>query len=129
MTYTKTVEAFSQDDKNFQNAINLFNDKEWYLAHDAFEEIWHNTQGKERITIQAILQIAVAEVHLSNGNFKGATILYGEGLGRLKSNVFTNLGLDIVNLVQFIEMKLKLLQEEKYIEEYMFPKLLKQVNE
>ena len=27
-------------------------------------------------------QIAVAEVHLANGNYLGATILYGEGLGR-----------------------------------------------
>ena len=29
-------------------------------------------------------QVAVAQVHLENSNLNGATILYGEALGRLK---------------------------------------------
>ena len=127
MNLIRNVDAFSQDDKAFQQAINLFNNKEWYLAHDAFEEIWHNTNGRERITIQAILQIAVAEVHLTNGNTKGATILYGEGLGRLKNNILVNLGLDIVKLVDFVEMKLKVLQSKGNIDESLAPELLKKM--
>ena len=72
-----------EDESKLIKGIELFNRKEWYLAHDIFEEIWHNIYGLERVTVQAILQIAVAEVHLENGNISGAVILYGEGFGRL----------------------------------------------
>ena len=34
-----------QDDKRFENAVELFNSKDWYPAHDAFEELWHETSG------------------------------------------------------------------------------------
>ena len=125
MSYQKEIEPLSIDNKNFLYAIELFNNQEWYKAHDAFEEIWHNTNGDERITIQAILQIAVAEVHLSNKNFKGATILYGEGLGRLKSNKNTDLGLDTLSLIKFLEKKLKLLQKGNECEGDLAPKLIK----
>ncbi|KGG11774.1 hypothetical protein EV10_1228 [Prochlorococcus marinus str. SS51] len=114
-----------ENELEFKNAIDLFNDHEWYLAHDALEEIWHNTIGRERITIQAILQIAVAQVHLSNDNLKGATILYGEGLGRLKSTGIPTLGLDIENLTEIVEQRLKILQEGRDVFNVSEPKLLK----
>ena len=28
-------------------ALNLFNNHEWYEAHDAFEEIWNSVDGDE----------------------------------------------------------------------------------
>jgi len=60
-------------------ALNLFNNHEWYEAHDAFEEIWNFVDGDERQVIQGILQVAVSQFHLSKGNLNGATILLGEG--------------------------------------------------
>ena len=36
-------------------ALNLFNNHEWYEAHDAFEEIWNSVDGDERQVIQGIL--------------------------------------------------------------------------
>ena len=64
-------------------AIALFNDAAWYPCHDGFEELWHETAGPMRPVLQGILQIAVAHLHLERGNLRGATILLGEGLGRL----------------------------------------------
>ena len=55
-------------------AINLFNNHEWYEAHDAFEEIWNSVDGDERQVIQGILQVSVSQFHLSKGNLNGATI-------------------------------------------------------
>ena len=69
--------------KSFQDslfaALNLFNNHEWYEAHDAFEEIWNSVDGDERQVIQGILQVSVSQFHLSKGNLNGATILLGEG--------------------------------------------------
>ena len=101
---------FSDEDKSFQKAIELFNNQEWYVAHDALEAIWHKTDGMERITIQAILQIAVAQVHLSNANYIGATILYGEGLGRLSNKNLPDLGLDLKGFINILKERLLILQ-------------------
>ena len=101
---------FAEDDKSFQKAIELFNNQEWYVAHDLLEAIWHKTDGMERITIQAILQIAVAQVHLSNANYIGATILYGEGLGRLSNKKVPDLGLDLKKFILIIKERLLILQ-------------------
>ena len=116
---------FSEADTSFQYAIDLFNTQEWYFAHDEFEAIWHKTDGMERITIQAILQIAVAQVHLSNANFKGATILYGEGLGRLLNNKVPDLGLDLRKFIKTLEKRLLILQDGGDLTDTSVPKLVK----
>ena len=71
----------------FFNALNLFNNQKWYEAHDAFEDIWNTLDGDERQVIQGILQVSVSQFHLSKGNVNGATILLGEGLGRIKNRL------------------------------------------
>ena len=91
-------------------AINLFNNKEWYEAHDAFEDLWNNLEGDERQIIQGILQVAVSQFHLSKGNLNGATILLGEGLGRIKTRKTNTLGIDLDLLKECLEKLLKKLQ-------------------
>ena len=99
-------------DKRFQEAVDLFNSENWYRAHDAFEELWHETYGPERTTLQAFLQIAVAQLHLESGNMNGATILFGEALGRLTKLGAPDLGFDTENLGKCIEQRLICLQQE-----------------
>tara|TARA_Y100001968_G_C19426450_1_gene754636 strand:- start:18 stop:410 length:393 start_codon:yes stop_codon:yes gene_type:complete len=103
---------FISDDPRFKQGLNLFNSRQWYLAHDLFEEIWHETDGPQRRTIQGILQIAVAQIHLERGNNNGAIILYGEGIGRLKVLGTPELGIDIEKLCNVVEYRLKLLQQK-----------------
>ena len=98
------------NDYRFEIGMTLFNSCQWYKSHDVFEEIWHETGGPERQLIQGILQVAVAQVHLENSNTNGATILYGEALGRLKRYQLNNLGLDIVGLCKCISRRLEFLQ-------------------
>ena len=76
-------EDLLQADPRLQQAIDLFNGSEWYACHDGLEELWHETQGPMRPVLQGLLQIAVAHLHLERDNRHGATVLMGEGLGRL----------------------------------------------
>ena len=85
------------------NALKLFNNHEWYEAHDAFEEIWNSVDGDERQVIQGILQVSVSQFHLSKGNLNGATILLGEGLGRIKTRTQINLGIDLESFCLCLE--------------------------
>ncbi len=107
--------------KSFQDpffvAVNLFNNNKWYEAHDAFEEIWNSVEGDERQVIQGILQVSVSQFHLSKGNLNGATILLGEGLGRIKTRRNINLGIDLESFCQNLENLLWKLQYKEILNE------------
>ena len=111
------------NDSRFEKGMKLFNSCQWYKSHDVFEEIWHETGGSERQVLQAILQVAVAQVHLENNNINGATILYGEALGRLKGFQLGNLGLDIIGLCKCITIRLEFLQIGKDLTDCSLPVL------
>ena len=110
-----------KDTKSFQDSLycslNLFNSRKWYEAHDAFEEIWNTLDGDERQVIQGILQVSVSQFHLSKGNINGATILLGEGLGRIKTRTNTDLGIDLKSFCKSLEDLLKKLQFKEILNE------------
>ena len=107
--------------KSFQDslciALNLFNNHKCYDAHDAFEEIWNTVDGDERQIIQGILQVSVSQFHLSKGNLNGATILLGEGLGRIKTRTKINIGIDLESFCQCLEDLLIKLQCKENLNE------------
>ena len=113
MTFIDKQDDLFINDSRFEIGMKLFNSCQWYKSHDVFEEIWHETGGPERQLLQGILQVAVAQVHLENSNINGATILYGEALGRLKRFQFADLGLDVIGLCKCITKRLELLQTGK----------------
>ena len=112
-------------EEKFLDALNLFNNQKWYEAHDAFENIWNTLDGDERQVIQGILQVSVSQFHLSKGNLNGATILLGEGLGRIKSRTDINLGIDLESFCKCLEQLLKKLQYKEKLDENDKPYLLR----
>lgn len=99
-------------DPRLGEAIILFNGGEWYACHDVFEELWHETQGPMRPLLQGLLQVAVSQLHLERGNHRGATVLMGEGLGRLERCGDHGLGLDLRPLRRSLRRWLDTLQKE-----------------
>ena len=110
---------------NFFDALNLFNNQKWYEAHDAFEDIWNTLNGDERQVIQGILQVSVSQFHLSKGNLNGATILLGEGLGRIRNRTSINLGIDLESFCKCLEKLLIKLQYKKELNENDIPYLVR----
>ena len=110
-------------DPRFQQGVELFNAGEWYAAHDLFEELWHETADPERRSLQGILQVAVAQLHLQRGNRRGATILFGEALGRLKRPGTPDLGLDLASLCRAAQQRLEALQLDRDPESCTVPVL------
>ena len=111
-------------DTRLGEAIFLFNSGDWYACHDGFEALWHETAGPMRPVLQGILQIAVAELHLERENFRGATILMGEGLGRLKACPPNALGMDLAALINSSMQRLLALQQQNSIEGLELPRLV-----
>ncbi|MDP6192880.1 MAG: DUF309 domain-containing protein [Prochlorococcaceae cyanobacterium ETNP18_MAG_1] len=112
MSEQKSTALGLVDDPRFRHAVDLFNAGDWYPAHDAFEELWHETSGPERKTLQGVIQVAVAQLHLERGNRRGATLLYGEGLGRFKAKGIPDLGWDLEQLCLCIQDRLQKLQQQ-----------------
>ena len=117
-------------DDNFLDSLNLFNNQKWYEAHDAFEDIWNTLDGDERQIVQGILQVSVSQFHLSKGNLNGATILLGEGLGRIKNRTNIDLGIDLVSFCECLDELLRKLQYKEELTRNDKPYLLiKEQNE
>ena len=110
-------------------ALNLFNKQKWYEAHDAFEDIWNTLDGDERQIIQGILQVSVSQFHLSKGNLNGATILLGEGLGRIKNRTNIDFGIDLESFCRCLEELLRKLQYSEELNENDKPYIVRKKNE
>ncbi len=95
----------------FWQAIDQFNQQEFYDCHDILENLWMEAAEPQRTFYQGILQIAVALYHLGNQNHRGAVILLGEGSRRLWHYRPSYFELDITQLVEDSGTLLTLLQE------------------
>jgi len=104
-------ETLLQADPRLRQAVADFNNADWYACHDGFEALWQETQGPMRPVLQGLLQIAVAELHLERDNRHGATVLMGEGLGRLRRCDDEALGLALAPLRLLAAERLNALQQ------------------
>jgi predicted metal-dependent hydrolase len=83
----------------FEQAIQQFNQGDYYACHDTLEAIWIEAPEPERNFYQGLLQIAVGIYHLSNLNWRGALILLGEGINRLQPYEPVHAGIEIESIV------------------------------
>ncbi|WP_024546102.1 DUF309 domain-containing protein [Picosynechococcus sp. NKBG15041c] len=92
--------------------VEQLNTQQFYACHDTLEALWFEAMEPEKSLYQGILQIAVGCYHLGNHNLKGATILVGEGLRRLRQTDEAEYGgLDILGFIQQGEILLARLQQ------------------
>ncbi len=84
----------------FWQAVEQFNQGEFYACHDTLEAIWIEAPTFEKNFYQGILQVAVAIYHLGNHNWRGAVILLGEGLHRLRNYPSDYGGVDLDRFIR-----------------------------
>lgn len=87
----------------FWQGVQEFNQGQFYDCHDTLEAIWMESGEPEKNFYQGVLQIAVALYHLSNRNARGAMILLGEGMNRLRRYEPAYSGIDVSDLVEVSE--------------------------
>ena len=69
----------------FLQGVEQFNQQEFYACHDTLEALWMEASEPQKRFYQGVLQIAVACYHLGNHNWRGAVVLLGEGIARIKN--------------------------------------------
>jgi predicted metal-dependent hydrolase len=90
-------------DKTFSHGVDLFNAKEFFECHDAFEELWQEERSERRLFFQGLIQAAVGCHHLSNGNTSGAVSQYQKSLDKLNQYPDDYMGLDMQTFRKEIE--------------------------
>ena len=85
--------------QEFWQGVEQFNQGQFYACHDTLEALWIEATEPEKTFYQGILQIAVALYHLGNSNWRGAVILLGEGINRLRRYPSAYAGIDVDELL------------------------------
>lgn len=77
MSPRKHFEMPVQEERRiYLEGIREFNDREFFEAHEVWEDVWHVATGSKRYFYQGLIQIAVAFEHWRRGNPAGALSLY-----------------------------------------------------
>lgn len=108
----------------FWQGVEQFNQRQYYACHDTLEAIWFEASEPEKTFYQGILQIAVSLYHLSNQNLRGAIILLGEGVNRLRRYLPDYAEVDVAALV---EQSIDLLQVLQQAQPEQIPEFAAQV--
>jgi predicted metal-dependent hydrolase len=106
MEDTEMEDAATEVAVEFWLGVEQFNQGQFYDCHDTLEAIWMEATEPQKTFYQGVLQISVALYHLSNQNLRGATILLGEGINRLRRYSPTYAA---VNVEALLEQSTKLL--------------------
>ncbi|KAL5719507.1 hypothetical protein ACHQM5_012273 [Ranunculus cassubicifolius] len=80
----------SSNNDIFEEAVVLFNTRNFYKCHDYLESLWNRAEEPQRTLIHGILQCAVGFHHLFGQNHRGAMMELGEGLCKLKKMNFVS---------------------------------------
>ena len=98
-----------KEDVLFNKGIEAFNNRQFYDAHEYWEELWLDYKLNDPNFIQGLIQLAVSYFHLFNQNLKGARSMIKKCLKKFDPFQTTR-GIDV------IELKSKICNVQKYID-------------
>ena len=83
-----------------------YEEKDFFEAHEIWEELWSEYYLDDKTFIQGLIQLAVSFVHLGNGNLKGAKSLLKKSTDKFSSYSGLHRGINIDKLkLQIVVIK------------------------
>jgi hypothetical protein len=71
--------------KFFVEGVEHFNSREFWHAHESWEELWLESQSELHQFLQGMIQLAAAYHHVRRGTFPGAVRLFDAAATKLAS--------------------------------------------
>ena len=96
-----------KEDVLFHKGIEAFNNRQFYDAHEYWEELWLDYKLNDADFIQGLIQLAVSYFHLFNQNLKGARSMIKKCLKKIELFQTTR-GINV------IELKSEIYNVQKY---------------
>ena len=97
---------------HFSDGVELFNAERFFDAHEAWEIIWLESRGQEKVFLQGLIQLAAALHHFQRGNLPGARSLMEEGGNKLRHFGTIHRGLNLETLLTDLVPWQEFLQSE-----------------
>ena len=69
--------------QKFEHGLEHFNARQFFEAHEVWEEVWLIEEEPEKTFLQGIIQIAAAFHHYRSGNSDGAETLLAAGIVKI----------------------------------------------
>jgi predicted metal-dependent hydrolase len=82
----------------YQRGLQLFNQGEYFDAHEVLEDVWRAAPAAEKKFLQGLIQAAVALHHYSRGNVVGARSLLARAQRNLTAYPGRHGGIDLAGL-------------------------------
>lgn len=101
-----TPETSHQIIEHLKHGVQLFNDHNWFDAHEVWEEAWHLCEGDRKRFVQGLIQCAVALVHLERGNPRGVRNVYCNARTKFQGLASPYMAIDHVALIQQMDAML-----------------------
>lgn len=86
--------------KLYYDGIQLFNEGEFFEAHEVWEDIWHMAYGLKHDFYQGMIQCAVALEHYRRSNPRGVLSLYQSYRPKFKNVPPIFMGLDVKRFLE-----------------------------
>jgi predicted metal-dependent hydrolase len=90
------------DREEYRRGLELFNQGEFFAAHEVLEDVWRAAPQPEKRFLQGLIQIAVGLHHHSRGNVTGAKSLLARGAKNLGRYPERFAGVDVAALLEAV---------------------------
>ena len=87
---------------HLERGVVLFNDRQFFEAHEVWEEAWRRTGGDEARFLQGLIQVAAGFVKWQRGQSRGMTDLFAKGSEKLAPFRPVHHGLDVAALLDAV---------------------------
>ncbi len=91
-------------EKLFEDGIKFFKSKEYFEAHESWEDLWSDYYLEDKKFIQGLIQLSVSFVHLGNGNLIGAKSLLNKANDKFQLYNGIQRGINIKKLLGQIKI-------------------------
>ena len=103
----------------FLKGLVEYNSKNFYDAHEYWEDLWSDYKLEEPDIIQGLIQVSVGFFHLTNLNKKGSIGLFNKSIKKLAPyNKSKNLPIDISLIISEVEKMLNWLEVNDNLKEF-----------
>lgn len=119
----RKLATISSDFGKLAEGIALFNAKEFFRAHEVWEELWFVSRGNDKKFLQGLIQLAAAFHHQVRGNSSGAASLLKTSCAKLAEFPDLKWGIDLRDLRDRLNEWQTALLENRNAESIQLPRI------
>ncbi|MGH7840014.1 MAG: DUF309 domain-containing protein [Candidatus Binataceae bacterium] len=98
---------------DFERGAALFNAGRFFDCHEVWEIAWQRASGVEKILLQALIQTAVALLHLERGNLRGARSVWAKARAKFQAQPTQLMGLELEEFCAALERLFTAAREQR----------------